>query len=394
MARRKSRIVICAQYYVPSSEGGGAVRSIANLVEFLGDQCEFRVVTGNRDCASRQRYNDVKIGVWQQVGKARVFYLSRSRKMISQLFNLLRGSELDAVYLNSFFSPWFSIVPMILMHFGMVDRKPVIIAPRGELAPAALAIKRWKKSLYLYLSRKLGLYRSVSWHVSDEQEGRDVCAIFEGATLRIAGNLAIAAEKTNEESPPCRVYVKQRGVLNAVFLSRIVPIKNLDGALRLMQGLRGQVNFTIYGPVEDRGYWRKCESIIESLPTNVRVRYEGAIQYFRVADVLEKYDLFVLLSHSENYGHVIIESLMAGCPVLISDQTPWQNLEARGVGWDIPLDQTERFTEILQNCIDVDAEGLQWRRRRAMVYGRQKAGDEETFVQNRNLFTFLSTGSR
>jgi glycosyltransferase involved in cell wall biosynthesis len=45
----------------------------------------------------------------------------------------------------------------------------------------------------------------------------------------------------------------------------------------------------------------------------------------------------VLPTYNENFGYVILEALLAGCPVILSDQPPWRDLEARQVGWTIPL---------------------------------------------------------
>ena len=46
-----------------------------------------------------------------------------------------------------------------------------------------------------------------------------------------------------------------------------------------------------------------------------------------------------------NSGHGIQEALSAGYVALISDQTPWQDLEESGVGAAIPLDQPRRFVD-------------------------------------------------
>ena len=49
----------------------------------------------------------------------------------------------------------------------------------------------------------------------------------------------------------------------------------------------------------------------------------------------------------------------AGCPLIISDRTPWQNLEEKGIGWSIPLEDKINWDKILQTCVDMDNDNLQ-----------------------------------
>ncbi len=59
----------------------------------------------------------------------------------------------------------------------------------------------------------------------------------------------------------------------------------------------------------------------------------------------------------ENFGHIFLESLAAGCPLIISDRTPWLNLEERNIGWDLSLDEPDRWVETLNQCINLDQSG-------------------------------------
>ena len=75
---------------------------------------------------------------------------------------------------------------------------------------------------------------------------------------------------------------------------------------------------------------------------------------------------------------------MRGCPVLISDQTPWRSLEEKGVGWDLPLSKPEMFQEVLERCVDVNDE----------EYGLQVTKDDGVVEQNRELFLSWRVVSR
>ena len=64
-----------------------------------------------------------------------------------------------------------------------------------------------------------------------------------------------------------------------------------------------------------------------------------SIQVFDGADRPAPYavaSLFLLPSHSENFGLVIVEALAAHVPALVTDTTPWSGLAAEGCGWCVP----------------------------------------------------------
>ena len=88
----------------------------------------------------------------------------------------------------------------------------------------------------------------------------------------------------------------------------------------------------------------------------------------------------------ENFGHVIFEALAAGCPILLSDQTPWRGLKEKGCGWDFPLSDHGAFRRCLQQCVDMDAGSFNrlshGARECALDYAHNSGGLE----QNRELF--------
>lgn len=171
------------------------------------------------------------------------------------------------------------------------------------------------------------------------------------------------------------------------FLSRISPKKNLDFALQVLGKVESTLVFDVYGPIEDKVYWQTCLDLIEKLPSNIVVNYCGAVTPDQVADVFSGYDLFFFPTRGENYGHVIAESLSAGTPVLLSDQTPWQTLENDKLGWDLPLD-LELFARKIEEVAAMDAESrLSWRQEVA-VNSVSKINNEQDIADNIALFEF------
>ena len=71
---------------------------------------------------------------------------------------------------------------------------------------------------------------------------------------------------------------------------------------------------------------------------------------------------------------------------LISDQTPWQDLEASGVGASIPLDQPRRFVAWLRRYAVMDEESFQELSDRAIRYAYEHSNLEEMAQKYREMF--------
>jgi glycosyltransferase involved in cell wall biosynthesis len=186
---------------------------------------------------------------------------------------------------------------------------------------------------------------------------------------------------------------KKPGVLRLVFLSRISEKKNLDGTFSMLRDVKGNVLLDIYGPIEDKGYWSICNEIAKDLPDNISITYKGPIAPDEVTSTLAKYDLFVFPTRGENYGHVVAEALVAGTPVLISNRTAFRNLSEKGVGWDLPLESPQYFTEILNRVMEMDADEHAQLVANAMRWGSKLLDSNESIRANRDLFYSLATSS-
>jgi len=341
----KKTVLVFNKFYLPGYKAGGPILSLANIISALGDEVCFRVVTTDRDSGDVVRFPGVEVYEWTRVGKADVYYVPFSDFSFMKMVRLIREVSPDIIYLNSFFNVKFTIFPLLAWFLGFFGKRTLIVAPRGEFSKGALSIKWFRKKLYVGFFKLTKLGRDVVWHASSDYEALDIQeAVAPGrCRIKVASDLPRALVREAQSSPRGRSVP-----LRIVFLSRISPMKNLDYAIRVLGRIRAPIIFTVYGPVADKDYWDRCLKLTKALPSNVEFEYGGLIDSSRVVECLEEHDLFFFPTHGENYGHVIAEALIAGLPLLISDQTPWRGLSDLGVGRDLSLDDEEQFVEYVE----------------------------------------------
>jgi len=361
---------------------------MSNMVDRLGGELDFRIVTQDRDMSDQAAYPGIDMADWNPLGHSRVRYLSRQHITLRSLARIICEVAPDVLYLNSFFDPLFTQRVLLLRRLGKIADVPVVLAPRGEFSEGALALKKMKKDIYLRMARWLGVYDGLTWQASSDLEKQDILRRLpqiDSSRVKLALNIPTP----NAVIDGSAGNWKPGGQFKVCFLSRVSPMKNLDFALTCLRDVKAHVMLTIYGPIEDLKYWEQCEAQIADLPTNVQVNYVGELAHQEVAHALSQHGLFFLPTRGENYGHVIQEALTAGLPVLISDQTPWRDLEQHCVGWALPLGDPSAFAKIIDTVASWSAEMTEAARARAKAYAQNKASDMDVVHANLELFRLV-----
>jgi glycosyltransferase involved in cell wall biosynthesis len=390
-APRKSVMVLCG-FYLPGFVAGGPIRSISSMIENLCDEFDFHVITSNHDLNSAIPYENIASGQWNRIGKANVFYLPDGVGSLFRIARLLRDTHHDMLYLNSFFSPKYTIWPLLLSKLHLIARKPTLLASRGEFSDGALGLKAFKKYIYRKVSTVIGLYDHIFWHASTPAEKSDIIrnhgvgseSILTSRVL-VASDMATANVVKDHGSDYFKVQQSDTAI-RICFLSRISPMKNLEFAIKVLSEVDVPVIFTIYGPKENLGYWSQCQAVIEQLPANISVQYAGPVDSDAVVETIAKHDLLFVPTLGENFGHVFIESWSAGVPVLISDRTPWRNLASQNIGWDLSLDNVKPFIAAIQEAVDWSPEKRLQVSEACRTMAQGIIFDDSAIESNRNLF--------
>lgn len=381
----KKQVLILAAYYIPSIKGGGPIQSIKNIVDNLSDKVDFHIITSDRDLGDNHSFSGIVTNKWLKVGKAQVYYTNPLDLTWRKTANIINSIDYDVLYLNSFFSYKFSIVPILLRKFNKISKKPIALAPRGEFSPGALQLKGFKKKLYIKTSKLFNIYKNIIWHATSETEKNYIETIFENRyRIVVANNLTpnykdLKFDKTLE---------KKKGEIKIVFISRIHPKKNLKMAIELLPYVDGNIEFNIFGPIEDSQYWITCKKMIKNMPKNISVSYKGIVNNDKVIDIFKEHHVFLFPTLGENFGHVILEALMGGCPVIISDQTPWTKLEEKKIGWNINLSKRDSFINALNICVKLKQEDYNKMSKRAFKYAKEVSNNQLDIEKTKNLFLF------
>lgn len=386
MNDKDKRVLVFTKYYIPAYKAGGPIRSIEGIVHHLNDNFTFYIITSDRDANGKTSFDHVNINKWNNIDGAEVFYCSPDNRSYADLVQICDDIEYNLIYANNFFGYNFGIKPVTLWELGLLGDVPMIFAPRGVFSPDVLKINEIKKRAYIYLFKSLGVHNDLVFHASTDKEKKHIQSVMGSeASISVAENLPCKTKSNDIQT------TSTGGPLKVIFLSRISIKKNLDFAISVLRDVDIDVVFNVYGPVKDENYWKKCKTLMDSPGRNVDIAYKGSLSHEYVGRVLSNHDLFFLPTKGENYGHVIFEALSNGCPVLISDKTPWDKVREHKAGWVIPLTEKYEYAETIRKYSELtEEEQKQWRKRAVGL--ANKIIDNSDNVQNhRRMFDRLIT---
>lgn len=347
------KILAVIESYLPGVKGGGPVRALNNLVQHLGGEHEFFVYTRNHDYLDPEPYGRLSFDTWVSQGRSKVFYATPSR-MRETFPEVVASLQPDWIYLQGALPP---LTRMVLRwrKSGVIPQKlPVLLAPHGNLAPAALEHHALRKKAWLTYARLCGLYRGLIWHAASEREAAQIRQkMGKDAAIRIVPMAPPPLDVLpTPSSNPVATYMNYQ--VNLVYFGRISPEKNLPFAIALLCDWAERnpdlsITYDLIGP-GNASYRRYLQYLAERAPENLTVHLEEEVPQQEMMDRIynrKAYDALLMPSLTENFSFTVLESLLAGIPVLISDQTPWRDLVSKGVGWDLPLDQSLLWHEAL-----------------------------------------------
>jgi glycosyltransferase involved in cell wall biosynthesis len=238
-------------------------------------------------------------------------------------------------------------------------RGRLVVSPRGTLSPVALKISAREKKVFWRYLQASAVRDAVCFHATAESEYRDI---------RERGFSQPICVLPNGVDVPPALDRPAAGRKRLLFLGRLHPIKGIDNLLQAWAQVERQFpdwDLHVAGP-DSRGHGETLRALAASLQLQ-RVSFRGPLFGREKHDAYRGASLFVLPSHSENFGMSIAEALAAGTPVVVSKGAPWSGLDEYGAGWWIDTG-VEPLVACLRTALatpsarlsDMGAAGREW----------------------------------
>jgi glycosyltransferase involved in cell wall biosynthesis len=136
-----------------------------------------------------------------------------------------------------------------------------------------------------------------------------------------------------------------------LFLSRLHPKKGIDLLLSSFARLRAQVPdiALVLGGAGEERFVEQLRSQAHDLGIEPDVAWAGFLEGDAKKAAMGAADIFVLPSYSENFGVAVVEAMVAGLPVIVSDRVGiHREISAADAGLVVPCEENSLVTAILQ----------------------------------------------
>jgi glycosyltransferase involved in cell wall biosynthesis len=211
------------------------------------------------------------------------------------------------------------------------NNRPLVVSPRGMLAPEALRISRNRKRLFWKFLQEAAYAKAAVWHATCEAEADEIRNFGVRAPVAVIPNgvdipsVAGPRRQAPHAAPRCKTLL---------FLGRVHPKKALPLLVQAWAQVSGEFNdwrLRIVGP-DENGHAAELKALIKKLGVE-RISIEPPLFEALKAEALSDASIFILPTLNENFGVAVAEALAAGTPAIVTKGAPWSGLVTEDCGW-------------------------------------------------------------
>lgn len=328
-------------------DGGGPPRSVSQLCAGLVESgCRVAIVTAQRPAEQLiELHPGINLYTVQAPPPGRLSRL-RVPDFAIPLQRIAQEEPIDVIHTHGI---WLRSCHQAT-RFAVHNKLPLLLAPRGMLAQWALSYRAWKKRLAWHLYQLKDLNHVDVFHATAAIEADSIRAngLRQPIALLPNGVNPIAPEPL---APSAASAPKEKKI--ALFLGRLHPVKGLPLLLEAWANLQPEEWELHLAGNDEVGFQAELEAYIDKRSVRQSVRFLGPLYGAEKDTAFRRADLFVLPSHTENFGVAIAEALQYGVPVITTTGTPWSELQTERCGWWVEV-TTKAIQQALEEAFALD----------------------------------------
>lgn len=215
-----------------------------------------------------------------------------------------------------------------------------VIVPRGTLSPYALSLSSFKKKLILALGQRTALKKADMFIATCHKEYEDI--------RNFGLSQPVAVIPNGLDLPKLNDIEKKKTVL---FLGRIHKVKGIDLLIDAWRNISGNSIFNdwdlvIAGPTSSE----YAQDMMSRALGMESVTFVGEVKGDEKNRLFSQSSIYVLPTHTENFGISVGEALACGTPVVTTTGAPWSGLVDNDCGLWIDL-SVENLTRALEDMM-------------------------------------------
>jgi len=318
------KILQLTPYYIPAYQYGGPIYSVHNLAKGLVEQgIDVEVWTTNLGIKGRK---DIPLGEDVLIDGVKVYYFpiignfhyAFSPSMEQYLKKKI--AKFDIVHIQGIYQFHSLIGGYYSRKFGV----PYVVSPKGMLLPEVIRLKgRLKKKLYMALVENRNIINANLIHCTtkDEKEGLLKLGSPFQSTAVIPNSIETYTELKRKNNKAFRKKYNLIDKKIILFLSRLNWIKGIDKLIPSFSKVvkkYPKAHLVLAGP-DERGYQKNIKKWIKKQQIEKYVTFTGLLKGKEKTEALYGSDLFILPSYSENFGMAVVEAMLAGLPIILTN---------------------------------------------------------------------------
>ena len=333
------RICLISSSFYPAITYGGPISATLGLAKSIA--CEdFQVFISTTNANGNDRLN-VPLNKFVQKEK-NLFIKYYHEEFINRFsFSFLFGIWSDIKKSNIIYIQYlYSYTVIISLLFALIQFKKVVICPRGSFSSYTLTYKR-PLLKRIWISLFFAPFRNlIIWHASSYLEKNDIKKIFPKSKVEIVNdgvdfNSFQSSNILKKDELIFKYTSKKYMHISNIFFSmgRLHKIKSFDILIKSFSiYIKEDKNAKLLIAGADDGEEKMLSLLIKKLKLQNSVFLIGLVNFDDKKILLNNCDYFTLASSFESFGIVIAEAMCCGKPIILSNKTPWCDLEANKCG--------------------------------------------------------------